>query len=200
LNQGQIFGLVFALIRGMKNKLLPLIVLSLIAILSTSCGMPIIGKHVQKKSGTSRLFSSTDSTFSPYVAQFESYAKSVTGNSGFSVGDVLINFGDPEVNTFQGVCYIYSNDLREIIIRKQWWDTAADSDRESLIFHELGHCKLDRDHDDEVNVIGGKSVKLSMMNSIIVLGNDYANHRPGYLDELFNRNKTSVINAFINTP
>lgn len=162
--------------------------------------MPIIGKHVQKKSGTSRLFASTDSTFSPYVAQFEAYAKSITGNSSFSVGDVLINFGDPEVNTFQGVCYIYSNDLREIIIRREWWVSANDSDRESLIFHELGHCKLDRDHDDETKVIGGKSVKLSMMNSIIVLGTDYSSHRPGYLDELFTDNKTSVINSFINTP
>ena len=184
----------------MKNKLLPLISLILLAIITSSCGMPIIGKHVEKKSGTSRLFSSTDSSFTPYIAQFEAYAKSVTGNSNFSVGDVLVNFGDPEVNTFQGVCYIYSNDLREIIIRRQWWDSASDSDKESLLFHELGHCRLDRDHDDEVNIIGGKSVKMSMMNSIIVLGNDYSNHRPGYLDELFNGNKAAVTTSFINTP
>ncbi len=184
----------------MTKRLLPLISLILIAIFTSSCGMPIIGKHVQKKSGTSRLYSSTDSTFSPYIAQFEGYAKSVTGDSNFKVGDVLINFGEPDETSFQGVCYIYANDAREIIIRRDWWNNASDSDRESLIFHELGHCRLDRDHDDEVQVIGNKSVKMSMMHYVIVLGPDYEQHRGGYVQELFTRNKAAVSNAFINTP
>lgn len=174
--------------------------LLIIAILTSSCGMPIIGKHMERKSGTSRLFSSTDNTFAPYVAQFEAYGKSISNNDNFSVGDVIVNFGVPEENAFQGVCYIYSNDAREIIIRADWWNNASDSDKESLLFHELGHCRLDREHDDSTEVIANQSVKLSMMHTVIVLGGQYSNHRSGYLTEMFTGNKSAVRSTFINMP
>src|SRR5690606_5162811 len=98
------------------------------------------------------------------------YAKSTTGNSNFTVGDVPINFHDPEEDEYQGVCYIYSDNSREIIIRKRWWDAVNVDDRESLIYHELGHCKLDREHDNATE----QNVKLSMMNQYIVLGTEYS--------------------------
>lgn len=179
----------------MKKQLITLFILATIAILTSSCGMPIIGEHVQKKSGTSRLFSSTDSSFSPYITSFEAYGKNLTGDANFKVGDIPINFGTPEETSFQAVCYIYSNNAREIIVRPEWWQGASEDDKESIIFHELGHCRLDREHDDEVMVIGGHSVKLSMMHHVIVTGPSYTNRQSAYINELFTQNKNAVINA-----
>lgn len=179
----------------MKKQLTTLFILATIAILTSSCGMPLIGDHVQKKSGTSRLFSSTDSAFSPYVASFEAYGKNLTGDSNFKVGDIPINFGTPEETSFQAVCYIYSNNSREIIIRPEWWQTASEDNKESIIFHELGHCRLDREHDDTVMNIGGHSVKLSMMHHVIVINKDYTDRQSAYINELFTQDKNAVINA-----
>lgn len=179
----------------MKKQFSTLFILATIAILTSSCGMPLIGKHVQKKSGTSRLFASTDATFAPYVASFEAYGKNITSNQNFKVGDIPINFGTPENTSFQAVCYIYSNDAREIIVRKEWWDYASDSDKESIIFHELGHCRLNREHDDGDVEIAGKSIKLSMMHHVIVTGSSYTERHSYYVDELFTKNQDPLKNA-----
>ena len=49
-----------------------------------------------------------------------------------------------------------------------------------MIFHELGHCVLDREHDDSYQ--GGK--KSSLMHSSIG-GHVYKRYEEEYLDELF---------------
>lgn len=181
----------------MSKQLNTILGLALIAILTSSCGMPILSKHVERKTHSNRMYSSTNSSFSPYVGQFEQHGKQVTGNPNYTVGDIPINFDIPEDNSFEGVCYIYSNNSREIIIRKDWWDSASDEDKESLIFHELGHCALDRDHDNEMTPDNNKA---SLMHQVIVRGHIFNAHRAGYVSELFTKDKSSVINSFQNNP
>ena len=60
--------------------------------------------------------------------------------------------------------------------------------RESLIFHELGHCRLNRKHeetlisaDDKTNI----EVKKSMMSHNIITANEYRKYKDGYWAELF---------------
>lgn len=180
----------------MKKLTSTLFSLLTIAILSTSCGMPILGKHVEKKGG-SRLHSTTDSTFSSYVAAFEAEAKVTTSDPSFVVGDIPINFGTPENNNFQGVCYIYSDGTREIIVRANWWQSATDDDKESLIFHELGHCRLDREHDNSQTPTHDKA---SLMHEVIVRGLTFQKHRSAYVNELFTQDKTTITNSFATNP
>jgi len=111
--------------------------------------------------------------FKPYVAQYEQY-KGAKMNQGIS-----ITFGDtgPNAQT-AGICRIQSN-VRTIIVNKRYWDKFYESTRLELILHELGHCDLNRPHNDKL--VDGRAV--SIMNSyLFVLTPEYFN---AYIAELF---------------
>ena len=59
--------------------------------------------------------------------------------------------------------------------------------QESLLFHELGHCRLERRHEE--NTISSPddtiTIKKSMMSHNIVNANDYRKYKDGYWKELF---------------
>lgn len=68
-----------------------------------------------------------------------------------------------------------------ILVDKDYWDSTSDTKKEMLIYHELGHCVLKRDHRDDFD--GYQYV--SLMNIGLVDETNYRNHRETYLDELF---------------
>jgi len=86
--------------------------------------------------------------------------------------------------TAAGQCKTYSDGRREIVIDSEYWQRADPLEREFILFHELGHCVLDRDHNDEHE----RGVCLSIMES--GSGGCRTNYsietRETYLDELFN--------------
>lgn len=60
--------------------------------------------------------------------------------------DIEIKFKDLEIMT-AGVCYVYTDSsLNHIQIDRDIFFSYSELGREELIFHELGHCILDRDH------------------------------------------------------
>lgn len=73
-----------------------------------------------------------------------------------------------------------------IIVDEPYWKNATDLEREYLVFHELGHCFLQRGHTEAEDDIG---VCLSIMASGVGgCTNNYNNTtREEYLDELFNQ-------------
>jgi hypothetical protein len=151
----------------------------------SSCGLISNFDHQEKGVGYTRQFTSTQSGFLSYVSTFENYAKIELNNPSFVVSDVPINFGDTENSEYVGVCFTYSNGDKEIIIDKEWWDRVSPTSRESLIFHELGHCALNRAHNNEEIEKEGKKVRASLMNPGVVSSNDYNSYKPGYLHELY---------------
>ena len=169
--------------------------LLLIAIIS-SCGIPLpLQKDlVVKDRNAIRQFTTTDPTFASFVDEFEIKGKAITGNADFKVVDVPINFGDTENPSFQGVCFEYPDGTKEIIIKKAWWDATNNQDyRESLIFHELGHCALGRDHLDDTASSNTGTYKISMMNSIILAPEHYQPNKDEYLEELFTQDYTDLV-------
>lgn len=52
---------------------------------------------------------------------------------------------DPSLPEAVGYCYYGS---RNIAIVKSYWDKSSPIMREMLLFHELGHCALDKKHSD----------------------------------------------------
>ncbi len=83
-----------------------------------------------------------------------------------------------------GQCLTYSDGRREVKVSVSFWSNASAFEREFLLFHELGHCLLDREHLDTQRTDG---TCISIMHS----GqggcrNTYgAATRIRYLDELF---------------
>ncbi len=53
-----------------------------------------------------------------------------------------------------GQCKSYSNGAKQIVIDQPYWSRASDVEREYLVFHELGHCILGREHLDSKNASG----------------------------------------------
>ena len=85
----------------------------------------------------------TNPEFQPYINEFECY-------SGLSTRNVPISFADLSGNT-AGVCHYFrvgAGPIRWgwIEIDEPYWKTISEQQRINLIFHELGHCVLGRDH------------------------------------------------------
>jgi hypothetical protein len=81
---------------------------------------------------------STDKDFIPYVERFVV----ATG----IIPDISISFN--ALSGYVGVCKIYNNGQRRIEIDREYWDNSGDLVKEELLFHELGHCILNRKHDE----------------------------------------------------
>jgi hypothetical protein len=163
--------------------------------LFTSCGIaiPLIKDYVEKKPGEVRQFNSTDPVFKSYISEFEAHARQQNGDQSFLVGDIPINFGNTENDQYQGVCFQYTNGQKEILIRKVWWNSVNKKYQKSLLFHELGHCRLNREHKNETVNKLNRSYKLSIMNAVIVSNVDYDKFESEYLYELFNKNEQLII-------
>lgn len=83
-----------------------------------------------------------------------------------------------------GQCKIYSDGMQEVVIDEGYWDRIGDEQKEFLVFHELGHCILGRDHDDTVLVEDiCKSIMRSGLTDCNIIYDD--NSREMYLKELF---------------
>ena len=83
-----------------------------------------------------------------------------------------------------GQCAYSADSPHTVTIDLPFWNTASDILREYIVFHELGHCYLERGHLDAADANGNC---LSIMES--GLGdcdpNYTDNTREAYLDELF---------------
>lgn len=124
-----------------------------------------------------------DSELLPYVEEFERRCNCEV--------EVTTRF-EPLTSPIAGVCTGHSELLPDIFksigINKEWWITASHWEKENLIFHELGHCVLNMDHDEEMirdSFLGGRPK--SIMYPEILPPFTYLINREEYLDRFFNR-------------
>jgi hypothetical protein len=124
-------------------------------------------------------------------SEFESYLNSFLEEGiirGYDYTNKTINFyfadiKGPDTNTV-GLCY---SGNKEIFIDREYWNNAREKDKERLIFHELGHCFLKRNHKNEKN-INGECLSY-MRGKFDCSSNLYSSlWRKYYLDELFDQN------------
>ena len=114
-----------------------------------------------------------DPEFQPYVDKFMEL-----GN--ITVAGIDMYFS-PQSGNVIGMCFV-NGSYRDIEIDGVWWSTAGDLDREILIFHELGHCVLNRGHRNFTlqDGCGG-----SLMDSYHIGSYCYSKHYDYYIEELF---------------
>lgn len=178
----------------MNPKTLTFFSLVLISLtLLNSCGMAGPLDFILRSKEYSRQFDSTDKRLKPYVQAFEREAALVLDRPNFKVGDIPVNFGDTENSDFVGVCFTYHDGSREVIIRKRWWDHADEKARQAIVFHELGHCRLDRGHNDQVIMQDDREIRLSLMHSRMVYLNDYQQMEEEYHHELFTKQQEALL-------
>lgn len=175
-----------------------LLLLLAIVTLNTSCGLILDG---DVKEGKTRQFSSTDEVLLPYVASFEEKARVTYGKESFKVGDIPVNFGDTTDDKYDGVCIKYPDGTKEIILKKSWFDRTSETQREILIYHELGHCRLNRKHNSSVGMAydNNISVKMSIMNPVVPSSYYYEVYQDAYLRELFHQDNNLMVAALDET-
>ena len=107
-----------------------------------------------------------DPTFMPYVIEFSQHV---------NVSRVTIQFGNvPEAAS--AACYKNNLGDMTINVRNTMWNILCDKQKRALIFHELGHCVLGRDHLDNLD---------SYMYPEIQDCNFYELNEPYLIQELF---------------
>lgn len=82
-----------------------------------------------------------------------------------------------------GLCtYPFNGQPGVISINMDYWSYYSAAEKEILVFHEMGHCVLLRDHD---NVKLADSRPRSVMNSILIDSSYYQSYKSSYISELF---------------
>jgi hypothetical protein len=95
----------------------------------------------------------------------------------------------PQANGDQvvGVCYTsYDPSISVVVFRIEidptyWNEESNNWDKELLIAHELGHCLLDKKHNDDM--IGSRPA--SIMNTYLMDGDVFYKYRDYYYEEMF---------------
>lgn len=179
------------------NNLFKIVLAPLLALNLIGCGKMSLPfkKHdmVQARGASTKLNTSTNQEFQSLVQKFEFHGRQEFDDPNFIVGDIPINFGDTTHPDFDGVCLVYPDQTKEIIIREDWWRSAHPIQKEVLVFHELGHCRLGRTHDEEVLAVDNRTVKVSIMNSVIPDVSTYNQNKDGYITELFTSSKNALM-------
>lgn len=119
-----------------------------------------------------------DRDIMPYILQFEK-------DYSMKLEKVSARLYDLELlgSNAAGICRYHYRDtsLNEIFIDRDRWRGAPDLYRKMLVYHELGHCILHRDHRNTKLEDGCPS---SLMNSRILNISCYYKHEEYYLREL----------------
>ena len=112
--------------------------------------------------------------FEPYVKLFEYH---------YGATNVSIEFSNNLDDETHGECNVYDDGSREILINEIEWWSLTELEQEQLILHELGHCLLERDHNDKLDRYGHP---ISIMNSDAFIPDYvYNQKRSFYMKELF---------------
>lgn len=125
---------------------------------------------------------SVDAALQPLFDDFASEAQTRGMNLDMSHYSGI--FMELEENNVAAKCQTLSNGSKRVVVDQSFWISASALQREMVVFHELGHCVLNRPHLDDARTDGSC---VSMMQSGLSLCKmSYTNlTRSAYLDELF---------------
>lgn len=134
--------------------------------------------------GNTGGYPDVDEALWPYFQRFEDEA--AARGLKVDLADAYITGYLSDISTSQviGQCSYSSNNPHRVTIDKPFWNQASDLAREFVVFHELGHCYLDRVHDESMDARG---ICLSIMRSGSGTCRDIYNAatRSGLVSELF---------------
>lgn len=186
-----------------ENIFPALLLMMIIGMLSTSCGqmkLPValdvkVAKGVKK-------YSSSDTYFHDYIHTYIEaceiyYSEPEKCDEALHIpvnfDNYLTNRCNISNNTI-GCCYRWDNGPEITIHTSQIQQTFLE--KLILIAHEMGHCHLGLEHDDEVMVAMSLYIKKSIMHSYA--GGYDENLLPQYFKELFTKNAESLEDQFTN--
>jgi hypothetical protein len=147
----------------------------------------LVGTGCQPRLEQQKTYS-VASEFQPYVDLFVVEAKNQ--HRYLNIDDLIVEFTDSLNNsTTLGQAITAPRATPRIRINASSWAYLVNADREQLMFHELAHAILGRDHNDYFCNYGGYIVECSVMSSYQFSSGRYQMFRSYYMSELFNGSK-----------
>lgn len=115
--------------------------------------------------------------FNPYLNKF----KKMYGLA-FHIRVVFAKLEAPTL----GLCWFWGDGHREVEIDEESWPNLTENEKEQLIFHELGHCILNREHIEDRGDVGFcDNAPISIMYpNIFGRSACYGDNKDYYFDEL----------------
>lgn len=156
---------------------------SLFFLLSFSASLLIMGcaKENNENLVIDNLF--IDEALAPYFERFVAEG----ANRGQAIDLVAKRIEgfltDIEEENVAGQCSYSASSTRKVNIDRDYWNSATDLEKELVIFHELGHCYLERSHSDAQENRNCTSIMHSGTSGCRLRYTTAS--RGGYLDELF---------------
>lgn len=153
------------------NNIIISVIITLSCILNSSCS---------KESESKIIETELQSYFDTFVLEASLYNLEIDLSS-IDIGAYVKNI---ETNGTVGQCITYSDGSKDIVIDVNNWDKINDEEKEYIVFHELGHCILERSHINEEDENGFCTSIMQSGEGICLNRYDSAN-RDQLLEELF---------------
>ena len=139
-----------------------------------------------------RTFPGVDERLWPYFQRFEEAGI----ERGFEVDLVVAGITgvieDLDGEHVAGQCTTFGNFRPgRITLDAEFWNRSSDLFKEFIIFHELGHCYLDRDHREDT-FSNGRCVSIMRSGTLDCRDNYNLATRGSYINELFEPNQTTL--------
>ena len=152
--------------------------------ISISCQQDLIITNIEPIEEVPLAYDGVDEALWDYFNRFEEEAQErgiILNLRAANITGEIMELGEEGV---AGQCTYNPHLPNHVTIDLGFWENASDRAREFVVFHELGHCELGRDHREEANANG---TCLSLMRSGLGTCRDnyHSLTRPAYLDELF---------------
>lgn len=153
----------------------------LTCILITSCD---IDSFVSAPEPEQIQFADVDRALWPYFQAFQEEGERRGVSIDLAISNISGEIAVIEEEGVAGTCLYGSHITNHVTIDQAYWLRARDIEREYVVFHELGHCFLLRDHNDDFDRNG---ICVSVMHSGLTSCRNAYNitNRDYYLDELF---------------
>lgn len=162
------------------------IILALLAVFLMAC-QENLAEEIPVPETEDSAYPGVPEALHTYFSRFESEG----AERGYEIDLVTAGieglFEDIEGENIAGTCSYTHNTPRLVTIDQPFWESASDLAREFIVFHELGHCYLDRDH-RENQFTDGTCVSLMRSGVEDCRDNYHSRTRETYLDELFTPN------------
>ena len=134
---------------------------------------------------TMKSYANVDAALWPFFEAFEKEGEARGINVDLSLSLITGDIEEIAEQHVAGQCTYSSNHPNHVTIDLEFWENASDLFKEFIIFHELGHCYLARDHREDANANG--TCKSLMRSGVEDCRDNYnVNTRDRYIDELFN--------------
>lgn len=124
--------------------------------------------------------------FKPFRKQVDSFiAAAHQQHVNVDLSILHITLADHLPDRLLGICWGMGTSIPMIFLDKVLWEQSNDLKREQILWHEMGHCVLKREHNERMKWDGYPASIMYPDSRLINDQNYYRKHKQEYIQELF---------------